>query len=150
MNMFIKKLLTKQSKRYKSNYEKHEKYKQLYNEAVTNFEAAKIKRQRLLTDLTQLEQDPSKVKETIGLYDRVIIPELKKGVKEAENQMFKHGTINWYDPDFILFFCVAFMISIPLIGYEKIVGSVVSALLCTMLMSLWFIYRRVIRRMVFK
>lgn len=151
MNTILQSVLLNQSKRYKSNYEQHEKCKQLYQRATTDLETAQLKRQKLLSDLELLEQNPSKVKETLGLYDRVIIPELKKAVKEADRLRIRYNTVNWYDPDVILFICVAFALSIPcfFIG-EIIIGCMVASVVWVMVVSVWFVYRRILRRMAFQ
>lgn len=149
MNIHLQRILTNQSKRYKTNYEQHEKYKQLYQEAVASLETAQIKRQKLLTNLEQLEENPARVKETIGLYDRVIIPELKKGMKEADKKLMKHGIVNWYDPDFILFVSVAVVLSAPCFVYGRIIGSIAAAVVFVMIMGSWWMYRRVLRRRAF-
>lgn len=150
MNKTLQRTVLNQSKRYKTNYEQHEKYKQLYQEAVTSLETAQIKRQNLLTNLEQLEENPAKVKETISLYDRVIIPELKKGVKEADKNLMKHRTVNWYDPDFILFVSVAVVLSAPCFVYGGIIGSIAAAVVFVIIMGSWWMYRRVLRGMAFK
>jgi hypothetical protein len=150
MNETLHRVLLNQSKRYKTNYERHETYKQLYEEAVTTLQIAQIKRQKLLTNLEQLEENPARVKETIGLYDRIIIPELKRGVKEADNKMIRYGTVNWYDLDFILFISVAVILSVPCIVYGGIIGTISASVLFVTIMWSWVIYRCVLRKMAFE
>lgn len=150
MNTIIQRILIYQSNRYKTNYEKHLKYKQLYQEAVTNLETAKSNRKKLLTDLEQFEQNPTKVKETIRIYDKEIIPKLKKEVWEAENQSMKHDFINWYDPDVIICLVVSVGLIVPCIFYGGILGSVVAAVLIVMIWWLWWIYRCSLRKIAYK
>ncbi len=150
MNTTLQRVLLNQSKRYKSNYEQHEKCKQLYQRAVKDLETAQLNRQKLLSNLELLEQDPVKVKETLGLYDRVIIPELKKAVKEADQLRCKCNTVNWYDQDVILFICVAFALCTPCLFLRATIGSALAAAIWIILMSGWFGYRRILRRMAFE
>lgn len=142
MNAVLHRVLIQQSKRYKTNYEQCEKYKQLYHDAVTALETAKTRRQNILTDLTLLEQSPATVKESIRVYDKVIIPELKKDVRKAENQKMKHGVVNWYDPDFLICLGVAAVLSIPLIGYGEILGSIAAAVLWVTVFWAWWMLSR--------
>jgi len=149
MNAIIQKILINQSNRYKTNYETHLKYKQLYQEAVTNFETAKSNRKKLLTDLEQFEQNPTKVKETIRIYDKEIIPKLKKEVREADNQRMRHGDFNCYDPDFLI--CVGVSaLSIPCIASGKMVGGFASAILLVVIWTTWWIYRKALMEIAFK
>lgn len=150
MNVIIQKVLISQSNRYKTNYENHLKYKQLYQEAVSNLETARSNRKRLLTNLEQFEQFPGKVSETIRQYDKEIIPKLKTEVREAENQYIKHGVVNWYDPEFLICLGVGFTLCVPCIAYGGILGSIAAAVLWAIVWGAWWIYRSALRKIAFK
>lgn len=146
MNETIKKLLTKEASRYKVLHEKQIEYDARYLETKYNLETAKDQRQELLNNHELLKADPDKYKETLRIYDKITIPQLKKNLRLAEKKRFENPELSEWKQTVVALFAIRLALT-PVLYFSGIVAMFVSIVLVAVVLVAWVKYRSAVVRM---
>lgn len=150
MNVHLQRILTSEARHYKTNSELKEELEQKHKDIVEALETAKKQREHVILSYIQCPgtKEPSNVKETIALYDKVIIPNLKKMEKAAYNDMFaRYRGISHIEFGFLT---LPVAISFPFFMYGGILGITSAAMIWIIMLFVWLRYRVIIRGIILK